>query len=172
MDWTQVLWSIVVIFVLIVLGRFCYREFRKWEERYIGFGWVLGYNGDSVTVDTLLLNSPAYKGGVRHGDVIRYYNDSELAGCSVKEKHHLTRSNDLTFGDIIKVDIERNGERLPAFILAAEVIQGPIPVYDTPVKFNGDDDWRVEHGIGYCRRTGVFYATERLSEEALSRILC
>jgi membrane-associated protease RseP (regulator of RpoE activity) len=73
-----VLSVIVLVLILILIGikivRIIKRRAYLREHQYVGFGFVLGWKDEVVSVVTLLLKSEAYLAGVRRGDKIHSCN--------------------------------------------------------------------------------------------------
>jgi carboxyl-terminal processing protease len=84
-----------------------YRQMRERQEgRYPGIGVTIVAANDDVTVTQLFEGSPAYKAGIRRGDVIAKVGDESAKGWTTKQVSDKIRGPK---GTTVRVSIRRPG---------------------------------------------------------------
>lgn len=84
-----------------------YAQMRERQEgRYPGIGVTIVANNDDVTVTSLFEGSPAYKSGIRRGDVIAKVGEESAKGWTTKQVSDKIRGPK---GTKVKVSIRRPG---------------------------------------------------------------
>lgn len=155
----------------------------KYRHRYIGFGWVLDhYKEDGSTrIVSHLLKSPAGREKIPLGSQLLKWNEVNFEKLTREEfQKRLEKLQPLRIGEeaVSRIRYPENAitKHLDndTFVvrMRAEIIQGPIPVHRDYSFFPlQDDEWRYKRGMAVCKRTGQWFPTVRLSEEALDRTI-
>jgi carboxyl-terminal processing protease len=124
---------------------------RQWalntEERrghYYGVGMTVIPRGDRTVVMSPYVGSPAYKAGIRPGDMIEKINDVSAVGKSTTEIADMLRG---ARGTTVKITMSREGYADP---LAFNVTRDEIPHHSIDLAYE------IKPGIGYIRFQGPF----------------
>jgi carboxyl-terminal processing protease len=127
---------------------------RQWalnmEERrgkYYGVGMTVIPRGDRTVVMSPYVGSPAYKAGIRPGDMIEKINDVSVVGKTTTEIADLLRG---ARGTTVKITMSREGYADP---LVFAVTRDEIPHHSI------DMAYEIKPGIGYIRFPGQFNET-------------
>jgi carboxyl-terminal processing protease len=124
---------------------------RQWalstEERrghYYGVGMTVIPRGDRTVVMSPYVGSPAYKAGIRPGDMIEKINDASAVGKSTTEIADMLRG---ARGTTVKITMSREGYAEP---LVFSVTRDEIPHHSIDLAYE------IKPGIGYIRFQGPF----------------
>jgi carboxyl-terminal processing protease len=124
---------------------------RQWslnlEERrgkYYGVGMTVIPRGERTVVMSPYVGSPAYKAGIRPGDMIEKINDGAVAGKTTTEIADLLRG---ARGTVVKITMAREGY---ADTLIFTVTREEIPHHSIDIAYE------IKPGIGYIRFPGQF----------------
>jgi carboxyl-terminal processing protease len=127
---------------------------RQWalntEERrgkYYGVGMTVIPRGDRTVVMSPYVGSPAYKAGIRPGDMIEKINDAAVTGKTTTEIADLLRG---ARGTTVKITMTREGYADP---LLFSVTRDEIPHHSIDIAYE------IKPGIGYIRFPGQFNET-------------
>jgi len=124
---------------------------RQWalstEERrghYYGVGMTVIPRGDRTVVMSPYVGSPAYKAGIRPGDLIEKINDVAAVGKTTTEIADMLRG---ARGTNVKITMSREGYADP---LIFNVTRDEIPHHSIDLAYE------IKPGIGYIRFQGPF----------------
>ena len=90
---------------------------------YEGIGVEVKLSSGIVSVSRVFDNSPAYKAGVKVGDIVTKVNDTDITGMTLAEVVSMISGENS--GDKSKLTVTRNGEEL-IFELAKGTIEVPV----------------------------------------------
>jgi hypothetical protein len=139
--------------VAILVFFFIRTEVRIRRERYVGYGWSLGWREGKVIVLSRFLDSPSGREQVRIGSCLLQHNGTAMEFESGEGFRNFMLSQPRpTLGELSTFRL-KFGDEEKEVVLAAEMIQGPIPVYTFP-SIDPSDAWKYRQGLLYCRRTG------------------
>lgn len=126
------------------------------KERYVGFGWVLEWRDDHLTVVSRLIESPSGEACVRLGSTIVEYAGERVVSWD-QAKRLFERK--VKKGESQAFRIAFDGKE-HALVMKARTVQGPIPIYGpfTPTNCRRYD---IVYGMRRCGRTGQLYETRR-----------
>jgi carboxyl-terminal processing protease len=138
------------------------RQFNLLREdqrgKYFGVGMQVGPRDGRTVVMAPFPGSPAWKAGLRPGDVILRVDDKSTEGLSTSEVADLLKGQK---GTVVKVTIGREGYERP---LEFVITRDEIPRYSV------DNAQLLRPGIGYVRITGFNENTDRELRDALRQI--
>jgi carboxyl-terminal processing protease len=138
------------------------RQFNLLREdqrgKYYGVGMQVGPRDGRTVVMAPFPGSPAWKAGLRPGDVILRVDDKNTEGLSTSEVADLLKGQK---GTVVKVTIGREGYERP---LEFVITRDEIPRYSV------DNAQLLRPGIGYVRITGFNENTDRELRDALRQI--
>ncbi|HEV8384930.1 MAG TPA: S41 family peptidase [Candidatus Acidoferrales bacterium] len=138
------------------------RQFALLREdqhgKYYGVGMQVGPRDGRTVVMAPFVGSPAYKAGIRPGDVILKVDDKPTDGLSTTEVADMLKGPK---GTIVKIAIGREGTEKP---LEFTVTRDEIPRHSV------DNAVMVQPGIGYIRMTGFNEVTSRELTDALREL--
>lgn len=127
---------------------------RNWalslEERrgkYYGVGMTILPHGDHTIVLTPTVGAPAFKVGLRPGDIILNIDDKSAAGLTTPQIADLLKGPK---GTVVKISVSREGYSDP---LVFTVTRDEIPHHSVDLAYE------VKPGIGYIRFPGPFNET-------------
>ena len=128
---------------------------RQWAQnreevrgRYYGVGMSVVPRGDHTIVMTPYVGTPAYKAGIRPGDVIVRIDDKSAQGLTTPEIADLLRG---ARGTLVKITVSREGYTDP---LIFTVMRDEIPHHAVELAFE------VKPGIGYIKLSGFNEKTD------------
>ncbi|MBI1750764.1 MAG: S41 family peptidase [Acidobacteria bacterium] len=138
------------------------RQFALLREdqhgKYYGVGMQVGPRDGRTVVMAPFVGSPAYKAGIRPGDVILKVDDKATDGLTTTEVADLLKGPK---GTVVKITIGREGaEKSLEFV----VTRDEIPRHAV------DNVLMVQPGIGYVRLTGFNEVTSRELTDALQQL--
>ena len=138
---------------------------RQWalnrEEvrgRYYGVGMSVIPSGDHTVVMSPYVGTPAYKAGIRPGDVIVKIDDKSAAGMTTPEIADLLRG---ARGTAVKITVSREGYSDP---LVFTVTRDEIPHHAVELAFE------IKPGIGYIRLSGFNEKTDGELGDAMKQL--
>jgi len=128
------------------------------RDHYFGIGMQVAQHGTKVVVMAPFAASPAYKAGLRPGDVIVEVNDKKTDGLGVSEVADLLRG---PRGTHVQVKVGREGVDMP---LAFNIIRDEIPHASTSAAF-----W-LKPGIAYIKVIQFNENTAKEMEDKLKKL--
>ncbi len=126
--------------------------------KYYGVGMQVGPRDGRTVVMAPFVGSPAYKAGIRPGDVILKVDDKPTDGLSTTEVADMLKGPK---GTVVKITIGREGSETP---LEFTVTRDEIPRHAV------DNVLMIKPGVGYIRITGFNEVTDRELSEALQQL--
>ncbi|MBI3484794.1 MAG: S41 family peptidase [Acidobacteria bacterium] len=138
------------------------RQFSLLREdqhgKYYGVGMQVGPRDGRTVVMAPFVGSPAYKVGIRPGDIILKVDDKPTDGLSTTEVADMLKGPK---GTVVKVTVGREGAEKP---IDFTVVRDEIPRHAV------DNVLMVRQGIGYVRLTTFNEVTSRELSEALREL--
>jgi len=138
---------------------------RQWAQnreevrgRYYGVGMSVVPRGDHTIVMTPYVGTPAYKAGIRPGDVIVRIDDKSAQGLTTPEIADLLRG---ARGTLVKITVSREGYTDPLFFT---VMRDEIPHHAVELAFE------VKPGIGYIKLSGFNEKTDGELGDAMKQL--
>ena len=138
---------------------------RQWslntEERrgkYYGVGMTVMSLGERTVVMSPYVGTPAFKAGIRPGDVIAKIDDKSAEGLTSTEVADLLKG---TKGTVVKITLSREGYADP---LVFTVTRDEIPHHSVELAFE------IKPGIGYIRLSGFNETTDGELANAMTRL--
>ena len=125
--------------------------------RYYGVGMSVGPRNNKVIVIAPFVGTPAYRAGIRPGDVIAAVDGKPTDNLSVSEVADLLKG---AKGTIVRITLLREGSDQP---LQFTVTRDEIPRYSVDLKF------LLRPGIGYLHISGFNENTEDEVADALQQ---
>ncbi|MFB3814417.1 MAG: S41 family peptidase [Terriglobales bacterium] len=132
------------------------REEQK--GKYYGVGMQVGPRANKVIVILPFVGTPAYKAGIRPGDVIVAVDGKSTENLSTTEVADMLKGPK---GTAVKITILREGSEKP---LEFNVVRDEIPRYSVDVHF------MIRPGIGYVHISGFQETTEHEVQAALEQL--
>jgi carboxyl-terminal processing protease len=145
-----------------------YAQMRERQEgRYYGIGVSIQVFDGDVTAITVFEGSPAYKKGIRRGDVLARVAGEDAKGWTVEQAQHNLRGQK---GTTVHVEVKRRGyeQMIPFDLTRDEVYIPTVPAY-----------FMVDATTGYIRMQDfgentdhdVKHALHELSSKGMRRLL-
>ncbi len=138
------------------------RQFTLLREdqrgKYYGVGMQVGPRDGRTVVMAPFVGSPAYRAGIRPGDVILKVDEKDTAGLTTTEVADLLRGPK---GTVVKIELGREGSDVP---LQFVITRDEIPRHAV------DNVLTLQPGIGYVRITGFNETTDRELRDALKQL--
>jgi carboxyl-terminal processing protease len=138
------------------------RQFTLLREdhrgKYFGVGMQVGPRDGRTVVMAPFVGSPAWRAGLRPGDVILKVDDKDTNGLTTSEVADLLKGQK---GTVVRVMIGREGHERP---LEFVITRDEIPRHSV------DNAQVLRSGIGYVRITGFNENTDRELRDALRQI--
>ena len=138
---------------------------RQWASnledrrgRYYGVGMTVIARGEHTVVMSPYVGTPAYKAGIRPGDVIVKIDDKPTQGLSSTEIADLLRG---PRGTTVKITVSREGYADP---LVFTVMRDEIPRHAVDLAYE------IKPGIGYIRLSGFNEKTDGELGEAMKQL--
>ena len=138
---------------------------RQWASnledrrgRYYGVGMTVIARGEHTVVMSPYVGTPAYKAGIRPGDVIVKIDDKPAQGLSSSEIADLLRGSR---GTNVKITVSREGY---ADSLVFNVTRDEIPRHAVDLAYE------IKPGIGYIRLSGFNEKTDGELGEAMKQL--
>ena len=160
-------WLAILLVVIAVIWYIGYKFFN----RYIGCGMHIEHFKDgTVRISARLIDSPAGRAGIANGAELLEYNGFATQGLGKEVfQERMDELKPREVGDEVRCRVRQDGEE-KTVVMAAEMIEGPIPDWSGHgfIPFDEQGDWH--QGMAVCRRTGQWIPTARLSDSAIRRI--
>src|SRR5262249_44357178 len=119
-----------------------YSQMREDQQgRYFGVGMTVGPRNSKTIVIAPFGGSPAYRAGLRPGDVITEVNDHKTDGLTTSEIADLLKG---PRGTKVQVIVTREGADKP---IVFNIVRDEIPRFSVP------DGFWIKPGIAYVRVT-------------------
>jgi len=138
------------------------RQFALLKEdqrgRYFGVGMTVAPRGGHTIVLAPFLGSPAYRAGIRPGDIILKVDDKSVEGLTTSEVADRLKGQK---GTSVKITVGREGYEEP---LHFTVIRDEIPRHGV------DNPLLLKPGIGYVRVASFNETTDRELQDALEKL--
>jgi carboxyl-terminal processing protease len=125
--------------------------------KYYGVGMTVGPRNNKVIVIAPFVGSPAYRAGIRPGDVIAAVDGKATDNMSTSDVADLLKGPK---GTSVRITILREGSEKP---LEFNIIRDEIPRNSVDLAF------QIRPGIGYIHVTGFQETTEHEVSEALDK---
>jgi carboxyl-terminal processing protease len=136
-----------------------YAQMRERQEgRYFGLGITIQVIDGDITAVALFEGSPAYKKGVRRGDVIARIDNDDAKGWTSEEAARRLRGPK---GTLVKISLRRRGYDQ---LIELEVPRDEIHMTTVPAAFV------LDGGIGYVRLQDFAEQTDHDLSEALESL--
>lgn len=136
-----------------------YQQIREDQRgRYYGVGMLIGARGNNVIVNHPFPGSPAYKAGIRPGDLLMEINDKKTEGLSTSEVADILKG---PRGTKVQIVVAREGVDKP---LTFNLIRDEIP------RKSVQDAFFVKPGIMYIDVESFNENTSREVEENFKRL--
>jgi carboxyl-terminal processing protease len=126
--------------------------------KYYGTGMQVGPRDGRTVVMAPFVGSPAYRAGIRPGDVILKVDDKPTDGLSTTEVADMLKGPK---GTVVKITVGREGAEKP---IDFTVTRDEIPRHAV------DNVLMLKPGIGYLRITGFNEVTDRELSDALQQL--
>jgi carboxyl-terminal processing protease len=126
--------------------------------RYYGVGMTIVPRDNYTYVLSPMPASPAYRAGIRPGDVIMAVDEKSTAGLSSSEVADMLKGPK---GTVVKITISREGY---AEQLVFTVVRDEIPRHSVDIAF------MLKPGVGYIRLSGFNETTDREIADALRQL--
>src|SRR6266436_3525922 len=123
--------------------------------KYYGVGMQVGPRNNKVIVIAPFVGTPAYRAGIRPGDIIIAVDGKATDNMSTSDVADLLKGPK---GTTVKITVLREGADKP---LEFAVIRDEIPRYSVDLHF------MIKPGIGYMHVSGFNETTEKEVQEAL-----
>jgi len=138
------------------------KDYRALREEQVGHYYGVGMSVQSHTGKTMVLapfvGSPAYKAGLRPGDVILEVNDKKTEGLNTTEVADLLKGPK---GTKVQIKVAREGSEQPVVF---NIVRDEIPRYSVP------DSFMLKPGIAYIKIDQFNENTAKEMEEKLRRL--
>src|SRR5919204_388561 len=136
-----------------------YAQLREDQRgKYYGVGMQVGPRNNKVIVIAPFAGTPAYRAGIRPGDVIVAVDGKPTDNLSTSEVADLLKGPK---GTTVKITIAREGSEKP---LEFSVVRDEIPRYSVDLHF------MIHPGIGYMHISGFNETTEHEVADALEQM--
>lgn len=134
-----------------------YAQMRERQEgRYYGLGITIqSVNGD-ITAASVFEGSPAYKVGIRRGDVLGKIDGEDAKGWTTEQAMGKLRGKQ---GTVVNVDVRRRGYETP---IALKVTRDEVQIPTVPAHF------MVDATTGYIKHSDWGENTDREMQRALN----
>jgi carboxyl-terminal processing protease len=134
-----------------------YAQMRERQEgRYYGLGITIQSIDGDITAASVFEGSPAYKEGIRRGDVIAKIDGEDAKGWTTEQAMRKLRG---AKGTVVSVEIRRRGYELP---IALQVTRDEVQILTVPAHFMSDAT------TGYIRHQDWGENTDREIQRALN----
>lgn len=138
------------------------RQFALLREdqrgRYYGVGMIVAPRGNRTVVMQPYVGAPAFKAGIRPGDVILKVDDKSTDGLTTTDVADLLKGPK---GTVVKITMSREGYTQP---LNFTVTRDEIPRHSVDLAF------MLKPGVGYIRLSGFNETTDHELADALNQL--
>lgn len=128
------------------------------EGKYYGVGMTVGARNNKVIVIAPFVGSPAYRAGIRPGDIISAVDDKSTTNMSTEDVADLLKGPK---GTTVRITMLREGSDKP---LQFTIVRAEIPRYSVDLHF------MIRPGIGYMHVSGFNETTDREVQDALDEM--
>jgi carboxyl-terminal processing protease len=136
-----------------------YAQMRERQEgRYYGLGITIQAIEGDITAASVFEGSPAYKQGIRRGDVIARIDNEDAKGWTTEQAMKKLRGGK---GTVVKVEIKRRGYDAP---LQLSVTRDEVQILTVPAHF------MIDATTGYIRHQDWGENTDREIQRALNNL--
>ena len=136
-----------------------YSQLREEQRgKYYGVGMTVGPRNNKVIVIAPFVGTPAYRAGIRPGDIIAAIDGKSTDNMSTTDVADLLKG---TKGTSVRITMLREGADHP---LEFTVVRDEIPRYSVDLHF------MIKPGIGYMHISGFQETTEHEVAEALDQM--
>src|SRR4051812_6430517 len=136
-----------------------YAQMRERQEgRYYGLGITIQAIDGDITAASVFEGSPAYKKGIRRGDIIAKIANQDAKGWTVEQAMRNLRGPK---GTIVQIEIKRRGYEKP---IPLQVTRDEVQILTVPAYF------MVDATTGYVRHQDWGENTDREIRHALSEL--
>jgi len=136
-----------------------YAQMRERQEgRYYGLGITIQAIDGDITAASVFEGSPAYKKGIRRGDVISKIGGQDAKGWTVEQAMRNLRGPK---GTIVQIEIKRRGYEKP---IPLQVTRDEVQILTVPAHF------MIDSTTGYIRHQDWGENTDREMRHALSEL--
>jgi carboxyl-terminal processing protease len=134
-----------------------YAQMRERQEgRYYGLGITIQAIEGDITAASVFEGSPAYKQGIRRGDIIARIDGEDAKGWTTEQAMKKLRGGK---GTIVRVDIKRRGYEQP---IPLSVTRDEVQILTVPAHF------MIDATTGYIRHQDWGENTDREMQRALN----
>jgi carboxyl-terminal processing protease len=134
-----------------------YAQMRERQEgRYYGLGITIQAIDGDITAASVFEGSPAYKQGIRRGDVIAKIDGEDAKGWTTEQAMRKLRG---AKGTMVRVEIKRRGYEQP---IPLEVTRDEVQILTVPAHF------MIDATTGYIRHQDWGENTDREIQRALN----
>jgi carboxyl-terminal processing protease len=134
-----------------------YAQMRERQEgRYYGLGITIQSIDGDITAASVFEGSPAYRKGIRRGDIISKIGGQDAKGWTTEQAMRGLRG---AKGTVVAIEIKRRGYELP---IPLEVTRDEVQILTVPAHFMIDDT------TGYIRHQDWGENTDREIQRALA----
>jgi carboxyl-terminal processing protease len=133
------------------------RQREEYTGKYYGLGIQIQKQGDDIVVVSPIEGTPAWRLGIRPGDIISHINGESTVPISSYEAMQKLRGEK---GTKVTITIVRDGQALPDLTITRE----EIPLRSVPYAFILDD------GVGYIYIRNFAKETPQELEDALAKL--
>ena len=136
-----------------------YSQLREEQRgKYYGVGMTVGPRNNKVIVIAPFVGTPAYRAGIRPGDIIAAIDGKSTDNMSTTDVADLLKGPK---GTTVRITMLREGSEKP---LEFSVVRDEIPRYSVDLHF------MIRPGIGYMHISGFQETTEHEVSEALDQM--
>jgi carboxyl-terminal processing protease len=134
-----------------------YAQMRERQEgRYYGLGITIQAIDGDITAASVFEGSPAYKKGIRRGDIIARISGQDAKGWTVEQAMRNLRGPK---GTVVQIELKRRGYEKP---IALDVTRDEVQILTVPAYF------MVDATTGYIRHQDWGENTDREMQHALN----
>lgn len=134
-----------------------YAQMRERQEgRYYGLGITIQAIDGDITAASVFEGSPAYRKGIRRGDVIAKIGGEDAKGWTTEQAMRKLRGPK---GTVVQIDIKRRGYEAP---IPLEVTRDEVQILTVPAAF------MIDATTGYIRHQDWGENTDREIQRALN----
>ncbi|HEY7172885.1 MAG TPA: S41 family peptidase [Vicinamibacterales bacterium] len=136
-----------------------YAQMRERQEgRYYGLGITIQAIDGDITAASVFEGSPAYKKGIRRGDIIGKIGGQDAKGWTVEQAMRNLRGPK---GTVVQIEIKRRGYEKP---IPLQVTRDEVQILTVPAYF------MIDSTTGYIRHQDWGENTDREMRHALSEL--
>lgn len=134
-----------------------YAQMRERQEgRYYGLGITIQSIDGDITAASVFEGSPAYRKGIRRGDIISKIGEQDAKGWTTEQAMRSLRGPK---GTVVQIEIKRRGYELP---ISLDVTRDEVQILTVPASF------MIDATTGYIRHQDWGENTDREIQKALN----